>query len=276
MRRDMSQVDTSMDTSRWAWPSWLKAAAHTQFWRSVLQANWWSYCPLQISVTAGLRSHTPHAYSAPGFSCHRGLLQPVSDTSQPAPGHLSWWSGPSRLAKGLSITAQEGSHWGICLELEQKVVKLFRHGDEELQLGHRQWVLTCFFDCGIWGCLLGLLGCCTERRNILLDVGPHLLSPLCHNNILYPSVRTKFQGEHCGPCEFNKVFAPHWCVVKQLLQWSHEPARLIHALLKTTMDDMKPTATDIQKLRKFFWVAFFWQICVKFPINIWSIHRHLK
>ena len=120
MRRDMSQVDTSMDTSRWAWPSWLKAAAHTQFWRSVLQANWWSYCPLQISVTAGLRSHTPHAYSAPGFSCHRGLLQPVSDTSQPAPGHLSWWSGPSRLAKGLSITAQEGSHWGICLELEQK------------------------------------------------------------------------------------------------------------------------------------------------------------
>ena len=102
MRRDMSQVDTSMDTSRWAWPSWLKAAAHTQFWRSVLQAHWWSYCPLQISVTAGLRSQTPHAYSAPGFSCHRGLLQPVSDTSQPAPGHLSWWSGPSR---GLSMTA---------------------------------------------------------------------------------------------------------------------------------------------------------------------------
>ena len=40
-------------------------------------------------------------------------------------------------------------HWGICLELEQKWLKLSRHGDEELQLGHRQWVLTCFFDCGI-------------------------------------------------------------------------------------------------------------------------------
>ena len=37
----------------------------------------------------------------------------------------------------------------ICLELEQKWLKLFRHGDEELHLGHHQWVLSCFFDCSI-------------------------------------------------------------------------------------------------------------------------------
>ena len=46
------------------------------------------------------------------------------------------------------MTAQEGSHWGICLKLEQKWLKLFRHRDEELQHGHRQWVLTCIF--GLW------------------------------------------------------------------------------------------------------------------------------
>ena len=62
-----------------------------------------------LPVTAfsddGLQSQTPHAYSAPGFSCHRGPMQPVSVMSQPAPGHLSLRSGPSRLARSVSMTA---------------------------------------------------------------------------------------------------------------------------------------------------------------------------
>ena len=105
-------------------------------------------------------------------------MQPVSDTSQPAPGHLSSWSGPS----SCFATEMKNSSWAT--------VSGSSHAS--LRGAYK----------AVWGCLLG---CCTERRNILLDVGPHLESTLSHINILYPSVRTTFHGEHCGPCEFNKV-----------------------------------------------------------------------
>ena len=52
----------------------------------------------------------------------------------------------------------------------------------------------------VCGAFLGV----ARKDDILLDVGPHLVSPLCHNNILYPSVRTKFQGNTVDPVSLTK------------------------------------------------------------------------
>ena len=148
MRRDMSQVDTSMDTSMS-----LTVMAESSCTHSVLNVSTASSLMTLLSVTdfSDRRAAKPNStcLQCTCFFLSQGSIA-ASFGFESACSRTSFlMKRPSRLARGLSMTAPKGSHWGICLELEQKWLKLFRHGDEELQLGHRQWVFTCFFDCGI-------------------------------------------------------------------------------------------------------------------------------